>query len=159
MVMHVSVVLHSASIWNILISSAVQPSFSPMSFFMYYVDRQGNIRIIIHMVQIGKVGQNDTEVIKQDCRNAMDIKKKKKRRVVSLLSIFLYRTTTFLHTMLVSMYCTVFLCNSNSHIKLTQPVIYVYIVLKRREMRNWMSTFWTQHIYWFLLKTLQDIEH
>lgn len=70
--MHVFVVLHSASIWSTLISSAVQPSFSPMSFFMYYVSRQGNIRIIILMVQMEKVGQNDTEVINQDRRNSLD---------------------------------------------------------------------------------------
>lgn len=70
--MHVFVILHSASIWSTLISSAVQPSFSPMSFFMYYVNRQGNIRINILVVQMEKVGQNDTEIIKQDSRNALD---------------------------------------------------------------------------------------
>lgn len=72
MVMHVFVGLDSANIRRTLISSAVQTSFSLMSFFIYYVNRQGNTGITILMEQMEKMGQNDAEFITQGSRNALD---------------------------------------------------------------------------------------
>lgn len=69
--MHVFVGLDSANIRRTLINSAVQPTFSLMSFFIYYVNGQGNTGITI-LIQIEKMGQNDAAFITQGSRNALD---------------------------------------------------------------------------------------